>query len=252
MIKFFTKIRYDLLEKNKTGKYLKYAIGEIILVVIGILIALSINNWNENRKKRNEESILLIALKQDFLENRKRLIETIESQEKMIYFSLSFIKLITSNTSKTVSQDSILNLKAYGANSWFRAELVNSSYKTIISSGKGDVIKNLNLKKRLIEFSTDMESGFEDDYESKECLVYMNNISYKYESKFLNENDKKFFGISMPQDSVRKSIDNLLSNKSYLGALINKTGIESARLDYQKNLLNQTDEILLEIKLENK
>ena len=50
MIKFFRKIRYDLIGKNKTGKYLKYAIGEIVLVVIGILIALQINNWNENRK----------------------------------------------------------------------------------------------------------------------------------------------------------------------------------------------------------
>jgi Family of unknown function (DUF6090) len=50
MIKFFRKIRYDLMGENKTGKYLKYAFGEIVLVVIGILIALSINNWNENRK----------------------------------------------------------------------------------------------------------------------------------------------------------------------------------------------------------
>ena len=50
MIKFFRKIRYNLMSENKIGKYLKYAIGEIILVVIGILIALQINNWNENRK----------------------------------------------------------------------------------------------------------------------------------------------------------------------------------------------------------
>ena len=50
MIKFFRKIRQNLLVENKTGKYLKYAIGEIVLVVIGILIALQINNWNENRK----------------------------------------------------------------------------------------------------------------------------------------------------------------------------------------------------------
>jgi len=44
MIKFFRKIRYDLMKKNKTGKYFKYAVGEILLVVIGILIALQINN----------------------------------------------------------------------------------------------------------------------------------------------------------------------------------------------------------------
>lgn len=52
MIKFFRKIRYNLMETGKTGKYFKYAIGEIILVVIGILIALQINNWNENRKEK--------------------------------------------------------------------------------------------------------------------------------------------------------------------------------------------------------
>ena len=49
MIKFFKKIRQNLLMENKTGKYLKYAIGEIVLVVIGILIALGINNWNQNQ-----------------------------------------------------------------------------------------------------------------------------------------------------------------------------------------------------------
>ena len=66
MIKFFRKIRQNLLMENKTGKYLKYAIGEILLVVIGILIALSINNWNEKRKARIEEKILLSNLKDDF------------------------------------------------------------------------------------------------------------------------------------------------------------------------------------------
>ena len=59
MIKFFRKIRQNLLMENKTGKYFKYAIGEIILVVIGILIALGINNWNENRKNHQAEKVVL-------------------------------------------------------------------------------------------------------------------------------------------------------------------------------------------------
>jgi len=59
MIKFFRKIRFNLMEKNKIGKYLKYAIGEIVLVVIGILIALQINNWNELNKERASEKIIL-------------------------------------------------------------------------------------------------------------------------------------------------------------------------------------------------
>ena len=50
MINFFRKIRKQLADDNKPLKYMRYAIGEIILVVVGILIALSINNWNENRK----------------------------------------------------------------------------------------------------------------------------------------------------------------------------------------------------------
>ena len=70
MIKFFRHIRRDLMEKNKTGKYLKYAIGEIVLVVIGILIALSLNNWNENRKSKNELDNLLLDL-EDFLGSQK-------------------------------------------------------------------------------------------------------------------------------------------------------------------------------------
>ncbi len=59
MIKFFRNIRQKLLSEGNTGKYLKYAIGEIVLVVIGILIALSINNWNEQRKDRIQEKIIL-------------------------------------------------------------------------------------------------------------------------------------------------------------------------------------------------
>ncbi|HDZ05935.1 hypothetical protein LCGC14_0122210 [marine sediment metagenome] len=65
MIKFFRRIRYDLFDKNKTGKYIKYAIGEIILVVIGILIALQINNWNENKKLVTKTQVYYVQLLDD-------------------------------------------------------------------------------------------------------------------------------------------------------------------------------------------
>lgn len=65
MIKFFRHIRENLLSEGKTGKYLKYAIGEIILVVIGILIALSINKWNESRKENTTAKILAKSLIED-------------------------------------------------------------------------------------------------------------------------------------------------------------------------------------------
>jgi len=69
MIKFFRKIRQNLLSEGKTGKYLKYAIGEIVLVVIGILIALQINNWNEINKLSKIEIKTLKELKSDLNQN---------------------------------------------------------------------------------------------------------------------------------------------------------------------------------------
>lgn len=71
MIKFFRHIRKTLIMENKTSKYFKYAIGEIVLVVIGILIALSINNWNEKRKQKISGRVYL-----------ERLIEDLETDTK--------------------------------------------------------------------------------------------------------------------------------------------------------------------------
>ena len=85
MIKFFRKIRQNLLMENKTGKYFKYAIGEIILVVIGILIALQINNWNENQKleKTTEDyyTQLLDDLNNDIISTQS-IIKEFSNQQK--------------------------------------------------------------------------------------------------------------------------------------------------------------------------
>jgi hypothetical protein len=67
MIKTFKKTRQNLLLDGKTGKYLKYAIGEILLVVIGILIAVQINNWNQSRNRVETETTLLKQLKVEML-----------------------------------------------------------------------------------------------------------------------------------------------------------------------------------------
>jgi len=69
MIKFFRKIRQRLLTENKFSKYLLYAFGEIILVVIGILIALQINNWNQGRIVKEQNQIILQNLNKEFSEN---------------------------------------------------------------------------------------------------------------------------------------------------------------------------------------
>jgi len=73
MIKFFRKIRQRLLTENKFSKYLLYAIGEIALVVIGILIALQINNWNEYQKAVKSENELLTSLQNEISANIEQL-----------------------------------------------------------------------------------------------------------------------------------------------------------------------------------
>ncbi len=69
MIKFFRKIRQRLLTENKFSKYLIYAIGEIILVVIGILIAVQINNWNTNRNEIIKVNSILNIVKADLVKD---------------------------------------------------------------------------------------------------------------------------------------------------------------------------------------
>jgi hypothetical protein len=108
MIKFFRKIRYDLMEKSKTGQYFKYAIGEILLVMVGILLALHVSNWNQQRNQLNQEHRILQSLKTDFLESKKRLSETMFMHRHCIRKSSELIKMHEGKIPRPIN-DSIMN-----------------------------------------------------------------------------------------------------------------------------------------------
>lgn len=97
MIKFFRKIRYDLMEKNKTGKYLKYAIGEILLVVIGILIALSINSWNQSRLNTITERKILEEIKNDLIETLEDVNNDLESHNEILSNTIKSMQYLQQN-----------------------------------------------------------------------------------------------------------------------------------------------------------
>lgn len=106
MIKFFRKIRQNLLMVNKTGKYFKYAIGEIILVVIGILIALQINNWNEGRKKSEKETILIKNIVDDLSSDTEHMNRALfELKEQLGIIDSLIAKSIDSR--KSINYDNI-------------------------------------------------------------------------------------------------------------------------------------------------
>ena len=100
MIKFFRKIRFTLLEQNKTTRYFKYAIGEIILVVIGILVALQINNWNEFNKMQLQEQEILKGLKTEFNINQVRLVYVMQTSEQAIENGNKLITYFNKDISK--------------------------------------------------------------------------------------------------------------------------------------------------------
>ena len=81
MIKFFRKIRQKLLTENKFSKYLIYAIGEIILVVIGILIALSINNWNQEQQQKKILNNIYTTIKVDLQQDIKNIDKIVNSSQ---------------------------------------------------------------------------------------------------------------------------------------------------------------------------
>ena len=93
MIKLFRKIRQSLLNEGKNSKYLKYAVGEIVLVVIGILIALSINNWNENRKQNETLNSIYQIIKEDItidIVEIKSFVENYETVRKPAFEAVLF------------------------------------------------------------------------------------------------------------------------------------------------------------------
>ena len=84
MISFFRKIRQNLLNEGKTARYVKYAIGEILLVVIGILIALQINNWNQDRQKLDRELEIIVTFYAEITQNIEFTIDFKTKNEKRL------------------------------------------------------------------------------------------------------------------------------------------------------------------------
>ena len=146
MIKFFRKIRYDLMEKNKTGKYFKYAIGEIILVVIGILIALSINNWNEEKKSIQKGLDILVDIRENLEFNTIQFQEDIEINRNVV----NSIDIILNNITVTKIYNDSLDKHFRYVNWWASARWKSSGYEALIEHGV-EIVQSKELQKSIID-----------------------------------------------------------------------------------------------------
>jgi hypothetical protein len=172
MIIFFRKIRYVLLKKNKTSKYLKYAIGEIVLVVIGILIALQINNWNENHKKTILENQYLTRLKEEAKWN----IQQIEENKQTHLKTSKELNLVINNLENN-SLDSIKS-SIYRPNYIHPWLLKTDTYDELVSTGTLNNITDLKLRDLLNQAKS--YSNF-----SEKQLEYWRNIAVSHETNFI-------------------------------------------------------------------
>lgn len=144
MINFFKKIRKGFLTTGRTTKYLTYAMGEIILVVIGILIALGINNANENRKQHQLEQLLITRLHKEYQENKDLLTERTIVLQQSRDASLSIMNLINKDISK-VETNTIDSLMFYTIE-YAAYNPLSTTLTEITQTGKLDLISNQKLR----------------------------------------------------------------------------------------------------------
>jgi len=206
VFKIFRNIRKNLAYRNKASAYLRYAVGEIILVVIGILIALQINNWNQDRINHRQEVIILKSLKTEMTENQALLSAVIKKHSKV----LKLLMALNANISPDPNDisDSTFDSLMFGLG-WLphyspKDGVINST----INSGKITLIKSNELSSKLSSWNS---------------LLNEYNNAYKW-------TERDFFEQVLPYIKEKYPLKRMLK---YFGNEIKA----SSKFDYSKNKL---------------
>ena len=209
MIKFFRRIRYNLMEKNKTGKYLKYAIGEIVLVVIGILIAVSINSkYNANQNEQKIKNILT--------QIQKELVIDIKDANRIFN-----VKMGKDSISRKIFYDTI-TLEQFKKNPYHLIITNNYVSFTTQKGGYNRLIQNLeNLPEKystILPFLNDLyverQNDIDDYNESIKNTVMVENRLSKYKNP---KHADYLLGNYSRDESIRYSLnDPFRKNRTYL------------------------------------
>ena len=209
-MKIFRNIRKQLAAENKVPAYLRYAIGEILLVVIGILIALQVNNWNERQKDRVFEREILGHIRENLIRDRKKLIAINQVNKKAIYASNQLLDSIKRITNK----DSIPYWLADVAR-FTRFHPLTNSYEVLKSKGL-EIITNKRLRLELgkyyddqvnqaIEALGDIEFTFNNEW----LPLLENHIKdFKFGKFVILENENAFFRKTKVLKILILNIDN--------------------------------------------
>lgn len=242
MIKFFRRVRQDLLIKGKTSKYFKYAFGEVILVVIGILIALQINNWNELKKERTIEKELLTQIKTDLSQNLDFLkkneeniitfknaadsvIYSLEQKEKTKYFSI-YVSIIHIRRKLNIANTGYTSLK--------------SGLLPIVKNNKlkNDIIKLYEQDVELVEYTEDeMHNHLDDQLFPVSYALFKINQRVTLSIKGLSNYEK--FDPYLPQD-----FGALCENLEFINVVKRLRSIYNVSLFNIKDAIAHTESVL--------
>jgi len=165
MITLFRKIRKSSFVENKVSRYLLYAIGEIILVVIGILIALQINNYNDAKKERTREMAYLRNIKGDLIINNTEIDKFIAERAKCIGYATSIIENFEG---KPITDWAEFNFQTISIYNWRKFFPSNNTFQELTNSGNFAIISNDSIKKMLL----DLESLNKKTYAEEEHFRY--------------------------------------------------------------------------------
>jgi len=223
MINFFRKIRKQLADDNKPIKYFRYAIGEIVLVVIGILIALSINNWNQQRIALNEEKVLLNILKDDFTNRLDELIYLNSSRQGGVAAIERLMRIAdeTEMNFTTEVVDSLIGLSTvtYRFNNQF------STLDMLFNSGRINTLSNESLKVLLIKWPTLVEEMLEEqrlivDHYNEQIKLLDKYVSLKDVFQYFSWNNYEM--PRMERSKLQKDYMGLFADRSFENSLASK------------------------------
>ena len=237
-----------MLTENKFGKYLTYAIGEIILVVIGILIALSINNWNENRKNSIEEKAIL----ENLLENlnlSKIQSEQLISEEHQLKQNLIQILGVDSNDNKVnakIISDSIFKNTVWDLQSDMPTF---NAYNNLKSTNKLSLIKNKNINEKFTELEF-RQNKLNDILEDRLSV-------HQIRIDDILENDINFIPLvksNIPTINIENESTNNYSQLLEIKRIRNLLGMKLAFtqdvINYRKNLDKEIKDLIILIEKE--
>jgi hypothetical protein len=244
MIKFFRKIRQNLLMENKTGKYFKYAIGEIVLVVIGILIALQVNNWNQRQQNKQLSKLYIEDFIREINTDILTLNKKIEKNEKIIQ-NITLI-LTTLATKKELSKKEIISFneqhKLLGFESYFIPE--TSTFRQLDANSNGNLILDKKLKDNLYQYYILNDRNEKNGEVSTQ--LYQHNLITKDIFRNLITGDilENEIGTSLNRSNL--NLETLRQNTEYMMAVLLKNEITTVQ-NSQYHVIKVKAENLLEL-----